>query len=178
MGPSHPDGGAHSAPTPSRPLGPLARFGLVLARDADSWRKLELPIRLGLGGPLGSGEQWWSWIDADELARALLFLAGNEEAQGPVNLVSPEPVRQGELVRQAAFLLYRPALLPAPETLLRLALGGEGSFGGHGQVAGGSVHLPDSDQRTLKRFERRLEKNILTALGLEGMTVLSLGAGD
>ncbi|MEO0480337.1 MAG: DHH family phosphoesterase [Planctomycetota bacterium] len=95
-----------------------------------------------------------------------------------LRLEGRQTVLCGGLVNDVYYVSLRTERNDDAYDLLRLALGGEGSFGGHGQVAGGSVHLPDSDQRTLKRFERRLEKNILTALGLEGMTVLSLGAGD
>ena len=101
------------------------RIGLVLARDAPAWVKMIRPIKLGLGGPLGSGQQWWSWIDADDLARAILFLGAHQDARGAFNLTSPEPARQAELTRQAALLLGRPAFLPAPALALRLALGGQ-----------------------------------------------------
>ena len=60
--------------------------------------------------------------------------------------------------------------------LIRDALDGEGTFGGHGSVAGGSVKLPDDSQRTLKRLERRLERNILRSMGVEDVTVSGLGA--
>lgn len=102
----------------------LLRIGLVLASDAPAWEKLVGPIKLGLGGRLGSGRQWWSWIDAGDLARAILFLGAREGAAGPFNLTAPEPARQVDLVRQAALLLGRPAFLPAPALALRLALGG------------------------------------------------------
>ena len=102
----------------------VARIGLVLAADAPAWRKLLLPTRLGIGGPLGSGEQWWAWIDADELARALLFLYREPEASGVYNLTTPAPVRQLELARQTGVLFHRPALFPTPAALLRIAIGG------------------------------------------------------
>lgn len=108
-------------PTPPRLV--VLRLGVVFAKDAPAWEKMILPIRLGAGGPLGSGRQWWAWIDADDLARAALFLLAREEASGVFNLTSPEPVRQGDLVAQAALLLHRPALFPAPAFALRLALG-------------------------------------------------------
>lgn len=101
----------------------LARIGLVLADDAPAWRKLVQPIRWGVGGRLGSGEQWWAWIDADDLARGLLFLARTPEAEGAFNLTAPHPVRQADLTRQAARLLRRPAFLPAPAFALRAVLG-------------------------------------------------------
>jgi len=101
----------------------LGRIGVVLAPDAEAWTKLLLPIRLFVGGPLGSGQQWFPWIEADDLARAILFLIEDERAEGPYNLVA-EPVRQIELTRLAARALRRPAFMPAPAFALRLALGG------------------------------------------------------
>lgn len=101
----------------------VLRLGLVLAPDAPAWEKMLLPIKLGLGGPLGSGRQWWAWIEARDAARAILFLEGTPAAEGPFNLVSPASVRQADLAREAALLLGRPALLPAPAFALRLAAG-------------------------------------------------------
>lgn len=99
------------------------RIGVVLAKDAPAWRKLILPIKLFVGGPFGSGEQWWPWIDAGDLARAILFLIACETCSGPYNLVAPEPVRQKQLVQAAARHLNRPARVSAPAFALRLALG-------------------------------------------------------
>lgn len=100
------------------------RIGIVLAKDASGWKKMLLPIRLFAGGPFGSGQQWYAWIDADDLARAILFLIEREGSAGVYNLTAPEPVRQLELVRKTASRLSRPAALPAPAFALRLALGG------------------------------------------------------
>ncbi len=101
----------------------LARIGLVLADDAPAWRSLLRPIQWGLGGPLGSGRQWWAWIDADDLARALLFLARTPAAEGAFNLTAPHPVRQADLAWETALLAGRPALLRAPAFALRAAVG-------------------------------------------------------
>ena len=98
------------------------RIGVVLAPDAEAWQKLLLPIRLFVGGPLGSGRQWLPWIEAGDLARAILFLVESPDAEGPYNLVA-EPVRQIELTRAAAKRLGRPAFVPAPAFALRLVLG-------------------------------------------------------
>ena len=100
----------------------LGRIGVVLAPDAPAWQKLLLPIRLFVGGPLGSGRQWFPWIEAGDLARAMLFLIESPEAEGPYNLVA-EPARQIEVTRAAAKRLRRPAIVPAPAFALRLALG-------------------------------------------------------
>ena len=99
------------------------RIGLVLAEDAPAWRKMLLPIKLGVGGPLGSGRQWWPWIDADDVAGAMLHLIDSPDARGAYNLVAPEPVRQLDLVKRTARALGRPAIMPAPAFALRLALG-------------------------------------------------------
>ena len=101
----------------------VGRIGVVLAPDAEAWTKLLLPIRLFVGGPLGSGRQWFPWIEANDLARAMLFLIDDERAEGAYNLVA-EPVRQIELTRLAARALGRPAFVPAPAFALRIALGG------------------------------------------------------
>ncbi|MCA9839521.1 MAG: TIGR01777 family oxidoreductase [Trueperaceae bacterium] len=101
-----------------------ARLGLVLAKDAPAWQQMLLPIKLFVGGPLGSGKQWYPWIDADDLANALLYLMANSSSQGVYNLTAPEPVRQLDLARKAASKLGRPAFVPAPRFALRLLLGG------------------------------------------------------
>lgn len=100
------------------------RFGIVLSKEAETWQKLLLPIKFFVGGPLGSGQQWFPWIDADDLVRAILFLIEHDDAEGIYNLTAPEPVRQITLTRQTAAKLSRPAVVPAPAFALRLALGG------------------------------------------------------
>lgn len=98
------------------------RTGVVLARHGGALAK-QLPVfRLGLGGRLGSGRQWVSWVSlADELA-AIIYLLGNDVA-GPVNLVGPEPVTNKEFGQTLGRLLHRPAVLWVPGLPLRLALG-------------------------------------------------------
>ncbi len=100
----------------------VGRLGAVLAPEAQAWRKLLLPIRLFVGGPFGSGRQYFPWIAADDAARAILFLIERQDASGPYNL-SAQPTRQIELTRAAAKRLRRPALIPAPAFALRLVLG-------------------------------------------------------
>jgi uncharacterized protein (TIGR01777 family) len=83
-----------------------------------------LPLfRVGLGGPLGSGRQWMSWIALADLVRAALFLLRNESIAGAVNLTAPNPVSSKQFARALGHKLHRPALLPAPAFALRLALG-------------------------------------------------------
>ncbi len=100
----------------------VCRFGLVLAADAPAWQQFVASARRGLIGRLGSGKQWWSWVCAEDAARAVVFLAGRR-ATGPYNVTAPHPVRQIELARALAARMHRRAWLPAPAWALRLALG-------------------------------------------------------
>jgi uncharacterized protein (TIGR01777 family) len=98
------------------------RFGLVLARGG-FLAPLLLAFRFGLGGPLGSGRQWWSWVHVEDLVGAVLFALRAPSLSGPVNVVAPHPVTNREFARTLARVVRRPALLPAPAWALRLALG-------------------------------------------------------
>lgn len=99
-----------------------ARSGLVFARGGMMQRVLPL-ARLGLGGPLGSGRQWWSWISLADEVRALLHLIDHSDITGPVNVCAPRPERQRDVMRVLGSLLHRPAVLPAPKPALRIVLG-------------------------------------------------------
>ena len=78
--------------------------------------------RWGLGGPLGSGRQFWSWVTLDDEVRALRFLI-DSEIEGPANIAAPGPVRQGDFARLLAAALDRPSVVPAPGFAIRAALG-------------------------------------------------------
>ena len=99
------------------------RIGLVLSPDGGALKQL-LPIaRLGLGGPLGSGRQWWSWVTLDDVIASLRFLIEDPALHGPVNVVAPAAVRQKDFARTLGRVLGRPAFLPAPGFALSLMLG-------------------------------------------------------
>ena len=83
----------------------------------------ELAIRFGLGGKMGNGKQWWSWITLHDLIRAISFMLEGELA-GPVNLTAPNPVTNQEFTSALARALHRPALFPAPAIALKVAMGG------------------------------------------------------
>jgi uncharacterized protein (TIGR01777 family) len=101
----------------------LLRFGMVLGREGGALAK-QLPLfRLGLGGPLGDGQQWVSWIAMDDLVAAVLAALTNEKLRGPVNVVAPHPVRNAEFTRILGEVLRRPAKIPAPPWALHLAFG-------------------------------------------------------
>jgi hypothetical protein len=99
------------------------RSGIVLSRHGGALGRLLPLVRLGLGGPLGTGRQWWSWITLEDEVRAMHFLLLNDEVTGPVNLTAPQPVHQVELVNALARLAHRPSFLMAPATGMRLVLG-------------------------------------------------------
>ncbi|MDR7484371.1 MAG: TIGR01777 family oxidoreductase [Armatimonadota bacterium] len=99
------------------------RFGLILAREGGALGPLLPLFRMGLGGPLGAGRQWWSWIHLDDAVAAILAAIQNPALAGPVNVVGPAPVTNREFARTLAAVLRRPAVLPAPAFALRLVLG-------------------------------------------------------
>jgi uncharacterized protein (TIGR01777 family) len=99
------------------------RFGIVLAPDGGALARMVPAFRLGLGGPLGSGRQWMSWITRDDAVAAVLFLLHTPALAGPVNVVAPHPVRNAEFARALGTALNRPAVLPVPACLLSLLFG-------------------------------------------------------
>ncbi len=102
----------------------LLRTGLVLSPDGGLLERLLLPFRLGLGGPLGKGQSWWSWITlADEVAAICHLL--DADVEGPVNLVAPNPVTNKEFTKQLGKALRRPAIIPVPAAALALWQGSE-----------------------------------------------------
>ncbi|MBA4152670.1 MAG: TIGR01777 family protein [Acinetobacter sp.] len=101
----------------------LLRIGVVLEKDGGVLKKLLLPFRLGLGGQLGSGKQWFSWIDRDDLIKLVLFIIDNGDVTGPVNATAPYPVTNKAFTASLAHALRRPAILPAPAQVLKLAYG-------------------------------------------------------
>lgn len=101
----------------------LLRTGLVLAREGGMLKRLLPPFRLGLGGPLGSGRQWMPWIHLSDQIALIDFLLQQEQAQGPYNACAPQPVRNRAFSQALGRALHRPACMPAPAFVLRLALG-------------------------------------------------------
>jgi len=103
----------------------LARFGIVLAKHGGALGKMLTPFRLGLGGRLGGGKQWMSWIALEDVIAVLQMAIANAALFGPVNVVAPRPVTNEEFTKTLASALHRPAIFPAPPLALRLALGRE-----------------------------------------------------
>ncbi|MGA3088879.1 MAG: TIGR01777 family oxidoreductase [Terriglobales bacterium] len=99
------------------------RLGLVLSPQGGALGMMRTPFQLGLGGRIGSGQQWWSWIHIDDVVGAIHHAIASPALSGPVNLVAPNPVRNAEFARLLASVLRRPALVPLPEFALRMAFG-------------------------------------------------------
>jgi uncharacterized protein (TIGR01777 family) len=111
------------------------RTSFVIAGDALAFRLLALPFRLFVGGPLGSGRQWFPWVHNEDAARLYRHGLENEALAGPVNVVAPDLRRQRELAVELGRALRRPAQLPAPAPLLRAVLGRQAELLLHGQRA-------------------------------------------
>lgn len=100
------------------------RLGVVLGQGGGALAKLLPPFRLGLGGVVGPGTQYMSWVHLQDVVGAISFLMQTETLSGPVNLVAPNPVTNREFTRALGKVLKRPTLLPLPGFIARLALGG------------------------------------------------------
>ena len=114
------------------------RFGIVLGDDGGALDKMLLPAKLGLGGPLGSGRQWWSWVHIDDVL-GLIEHGLEQDMSVVLNATSPAPTRQRDFARTLGRTLHRPAFLPAPAFALRLLLGGFAN-----ELLGSKRVLPES----------------------------------
>lgn len=101
------------------------RIGLVLSPAGGALKQMLMPFKLGLGGPLGSGHQYMSWIDLDDLIRLIRYCMDNTSIQGPVNAVAPHPVTNNEFTRTLGSLLKRPTFFRAPSFALQIAMGNQ-----------------------------------------------------
>ena len=99
------------------------RLGVVLGKDGGALAKMLPPFRFGLGGRLGSGKQWTSWIHMDDVINLILFSLANAGVHGAVNATAPEPVSNAEFTRELAAAVHRPAIFPVPKLALKLLFG-------------------------------------------------------
>ncbi|HEY3413666.1 MAG TPA: TIGR01777 family oxidoreductase [Armatimonadota bacterium] len=133
------------------------RTGVVLDRDGGAIRKMLPAYRMGLGGPMGSGSQWFAWIHRDDIVGLYLHLL-DTGLDGPVNGASPNPVRQRDFATTLGSVLCRPAILPTPSFALRLAFG---------EFAGTFFHsqrvLPEKAERNGFTFRYPALREALTA---------------
>lgn len=99
------------------------RLAPVISNDGGVIAKMRLPFSLGLGGPIGSGSQWMSWVSKEDAIRAIEYVMRKPELEGPVNVCSPNPVTNKEFVAAFAAALHRPALIPMPEVAVKAVFG-------------------------------------------------------
>ncbi len=112
------------------------RIGLVLSPNGGALKQMLWPFRLGLGGKVGSGRQWWSWIHIEDLVFAVHHILQNKFLKGPVNMTAPSPVTNSEFTQILAGVLKRPAILPVSAFAARLAFG---EFADEGLLASARV---------------------------------------
>ncbi len=105
----------------------LTRFGIVLGKNGGALGQMIPLFKYFMGGPLGSGRQWFSWVHMADLAQAFIFLLAHKEISGAINLCSPKPVRNKDLGKAIGKVLHRPSFLPAPGFMIELILGEFGS---------------------------------------------------
>jgi len=105
----------------------LTRFGIVLGKNGGALGQMIPLFKYFIGGPLGSGRQWFSWVHMADLAQAFIFLLAHKEISGAINLCSPNPVRNKDLGKAIGKVLHRPSFLPAPGFMIELILGEFGS---------------------------------------------------
>ena len=133
-----------SAADPARDAGIRVvhpRIGVVLAPTGGALAKMKVPFLLGLGGRVGDGSQYMSWITLEDLVSALVFALKRDELEGPINFVSPTPVTNADFTAILGRVLKRPAILPVPKFALRLAAGAEMA---DEMLIGGSRVIPAS----------------------------------
>jgi uncharacterized protein (TIGR01777 family) len=137
------------------------RIGIVLGPGGGALGAMLLPFKLGAGGPLGSGKQWWSWVHRDDLIGLILYLVEHADFSGSVNATAPAPARQKDFAKVLGSVLRRPALLPAPAFALKIVLGGFSA-----ELLSSKRVLPKAAQALGFRFQHpQLEGALRQALG-------------
>ena len=99
------------------------RTGIVLSPKGGALGEMVVPFKLGVGGRIGSGKQWMSWIDVEDMAGGIRYALENQSLRGPVNFVAPNPVRNADFTKTLARTLSRPAIFPLPALVVKLAFG-------------------------------------------------------
>lgn len=131
------------------------RTGVVLSPNGGALQKMLLPFKLGLGGKIGSGDQYMSWISLEDEIRAIEYLLGNSSISGPVNLTAPNPITNTEFTLALGQALNRPTVFPMPEFIVKLLFGEMGDLLLLGsnrikssilQKSGFTFHHPDINQ--------------------------------
>jgi uncharacterized protein (TIGR01777 family) len=136
------------------------RIGLVLGTDGGMLANLLVPFEFGLGGPIGSGAQWMSWIERDDLIRLIAHIVADPQFTGPVNATAPEPVTNSTFAQELARALHRPALLRLPAFVLHRLLGGLADE----LLLGGQRVLPDKADAAGFKFRHETLRSALSAM--------------
>jgi uncharacterized protein (TIGR01777 family) len=101
----------------------LVRFGIILAKEGGALLSMMAPFKFGLGGKLGTGKQWMSWVALEDVVAIIYKALHDDSIAGPLNVVAAEPVRNAEFTQVLADVMHRPAIFAAPAFVLRLAMG-------------------------------------------------------
>lgn len=99
------------------------RFGVILGKESGALPFMAIPVQLFVGGKIGDGEQWLSWIHIDDVTHLITFCMDNEHIEGPINVTAPQPLRNKDFMKVLAKALKRPYWFPTPAALLKVALG-------------------------------------------------------
>lgn len=133
----------------------FARFGVILGSEG-ALQKMILPYKFGIGGTIGSGKQWLSWVHATDAARLILFAIENKDVSGPLNVTSPEPLKMKEAGKTIGEVMNRPHWMPVPAIAMKAALGEMSNLLIRGQRA-----LPEKAQECGYSFEYSSFKSAL-----------------
>jgi uncharacterized protein (TIGR01777 family) len=127
----------------------MLRIGIILAKDGGALEKMLTPFKFGIGGVVGSGKQYMSWITLQDVVNAFVFAVENDALRGPVNLVAPNPVTNEEFTKALGEALNRPTIVPVPEFAIKLLYGEMGET----LVLGGNRVLPKRLEAAGFQFE-------------------------
>lgn len=105
----------------------ITRFGVILGKGGGAITTMKTPFQLAMGGPIGSGKQWFPWIHLDDVLGAIIYILQSETLSGVFNFTAPEQTRQKDFARSLGKVLHRPALVPAPAFVMKMVLGEFGS---------------------------------------------------
>ena len=137
----------------------IMRFGVILGKNGGAMSKLIPAFKMFVGGPLGDGNQWFPWLHLDDLMSAIEFVLDHKEVSGPLNFCGPNPVRNRELAQALGDVLGRPAFMPAPAFMIRLAIGECGDL-----FLGSQRTLPDKLLRHGFEFQHPEIKGAMRAI--------------
>ena len=139
----------------------LLRFGIILAKEGGALPKMMLPFKYGLGGKLGSGRQWTSWIALQDVVAIIQEALRSDSWKGPANLVAPQATRNSDFTKSLAKVMHRPAIFSAPAFVLRLAMGEMADT-----LLGGVRVAPQVlEQRGYRFLHAKLEEALKAILG-------------